>query len=148
MSSGSRFLNDITLDFRKRRAALEPSFPFAYEFLLDVERLHQEDARFHVGTAKNLHLYLDDRYLAYICIGTGPSISFRAKPNLHIKEGTHDDSHSLFGDGHMLRLVLSPERVAESWAEVLTDGTVEVTSRAPRAFFDAFLARVRMLARG
>ena len=55
------FSNDINEGYSDTRDSLAPIFPEAYEFLNWIENLH--DKGFHVGTAINLHLYLEDKFL-------------------------------------------------------------------------------------
>ena len=149
------FTNDIEPAYRQRRASLQATFPAAHDFLAALEALHSEGTGFHLGTAENVHLYLGKRYLAYLRLElrtpTTPRLLLRARPNITIKDGTVDDSASLFGRP-LNRLVMSHGGFPAGWAEKAPKGSDDdersFTRDTPAAFFVALLGLIRHLATG
>jgi len=137
----STFETVVTIEFAERREDLATSFPSAHRFLVDLEALCRKDPRYHLGTFKNVHVYLDTKHLMYLRVSDAGLI-LRGQPNANIKVGTTDASQLLF-DG-LLQDIVDASGEDGEWAE-LTKGQVEVSPEAPAEFFDRLLAALKGL---
>jgi len=102
--------NEIKTSYRKNRDALQGPFPQGYRFLSHVESLHDRDARIHLGTDRNAHVYFEDKFLFYVVINdrryASPNLVFYPQPNGRLKDGTSSSPELFFPK-------LSPQR--EIW---------------------------------
>ncbi|MEP7121871.1 MAG: hypothetical protein ABJE95_13205 [Byssovorax sp.] len=149
----STFTNVITAGYRKNRDRLTPRFPAARDFLLALEQLHEQtDGRFHVGTDQNLHLYLEDRFLAYIRLeklsSPKPSLVFSPRAhNDHIKDDTRRTPELLCSTP--LRDLIEKHRGGSGgWAKREREKGVElfrIEAGATEAFFADLLQVIRAI---
>ena len=133
--SANPFTTELAPEYRARRDGLLSAFPAAHAFLLSLERLCVSDPRFHLGTTKNLHLYVDDRFLCRIIFEKPVALTLSPEPN-GIKEGTHRDPGSVFRT--LNKVVMDHRGYSAKWA-VATEGKVKITPAAPEAFFTGLL---------
>lgn len=147
------FTNSITADHRKNRERLSARFPAARDFLLALERLHDEaTGRFHLGTDQNLHLYLEDRFLIYIELkdlsSSRPALVFSPRAhNDHVKDGTRRASSLLFPKA-LFDLVERYRGGSGGWAKRERDRDVDVlriAAGAPDDFFGDLLTVIRAI---
>jgi len=89
-----QFVNEISPEYENTRDSLSGTFPEAYEFLTWIENL--ADKGFHMGTAINLHLYHNDKFLFYFRKDSATQVTISSKEHINIKQGTHVDNKSLF----------------------------------------------------
>lgn len=87
-------INEIKKEYIQTKDSIRLTFPEAYNFLLNLESLQGKG--FHIGTHKNLHLYLNDNFLFYFSKISSRVVSISDKPNGVIKKGTTNNSSYFF----------------------------------------------------
>ena len=155
MSTGltetSAFESTLTREYQKRRDSLRTHFPAGQQFLVQLEKLCESNPRFHVGSTKNLHLYLDDRFIAYITMDrlttSAPRLLFSPLPNVATKEGTHMDA-SVLVPRPIDVVVRKHGGYQGGWAfrRAKSFHQVEVVPGTPEAFFAEVIRLVESLA--
>jgi len=137
----NRFTTGLAPEYRARREGLQGAFPVAHSFLLALENLCLADSRFHLGTTKNLHLYLGDRFLCYIKIERPVALLLSPVPNVNLKVGTRPDPGSLF-PRPIDQLVRDHKGYGAHWAVRAVD-KIKIMPGAPEAFFSDLLNLLR-----
>ena len=150
MHTMTEFQTTLEKGYLTGRDRLATKLPAAHRFLSGLESLCREDPRFHLGTTKNVHLYVTDRFLAYVTLDkrrAGQSIlGFSPTPNVQLKEGTHSDTAVLL-PRPLGQLVTSHGGYSAGWAKRSTaDDTFAFSSGTPDRFFDEVLSLIRTLA--
>lgn len=99
--------NDIKKEYILTKDSIRLTYPEAYNFLLQLENL--QDKGFHIGTHKNLHLYLNDNFLFYFSKVSSRVVSISDKPNGVIKKGTTNNSSYFFD--LLLKRIINDENI-------------------------------------
>jgi hypothetical protein len=146
----SEFKTDLQKEYCQRRDRLAVRFPAASRFLLALEALCRDDQRFHLGTAQNLHLYVSERFLAYVKMdklaSSEPVLRFSSEPNVQIKHGTRSDPARVL-PRPLNTLVMDHRGYSAGWATHNHDeGAFAFMPGTPAAFFDAVVELVRQAA--
>ena len=137
-----RFTTELAPEYGERRNRLAQTFPAAHRFLSDLELLCTMEPRFHLGTAKNLHLYLGDRVLCYIRMEKPASLVVSPVPNAnHIKVGTRPDPGALM-PRPMNEVVMRHKGYSAGWARRPGD-IFTFTEATPAAFFTDLFELIR-----
>ena len=95
-----RFYTSRKRAYRRRRDALQATFPAAFDFLRGLELLCDGEHGFHMGTAQHVQLYFGELFLCHLAIlgAEGEAARMELSPRHHgrLKEGTRDAAHVLF----------------------------------------------------
>ena len=142
-AAANTFTTELAPEYRARREGLQGAFPAAHGFLFALEHLCPRGSRFHLGTTKNLHLYLGDRFLCYIKIERPAALLLSPAPNVNLKVGTRPDPGSLF-PRPIEKLVEQHKGFRARWA-VRTEDKFRVMPGAPEAFFTDLLNLISAL---
>ena len=127
-----------TEPFVTRMNGLKGKFDSCYGFLQSLA--FDELAPFHLGTAKNAHLYYRDGYYAYIVIDDC-EVELRQTLHTQKKRGTHDNHAALFGRP-MEEMINRLSGFSRGWARKSDDGII-LSNGTPREFFDELLALIQ-----
>lgn len=138
------FTTELAPEYCARRDSLLTTFPAAHRFLSDLEALCSRGLGFHLGTTKNLHLYLGPRFLCYIKIEKPAALLLSPEPNVSIKVGTRPDPGCLF-PRPVDRLVVAHKGFSAKWA-TRTEDKFKVLPGAPEAFFHGLLHLIEGIA--
>jgi hypothetical protein len=144
------FKTELHRDYIKQRDILADIIPAGNRFLIGLEALCAEDPRFHIGTTKNLYLYMQDRFLVYVTMeklaSEKPILKFSPKPNLSLKDGTRRDPTGLLRRP-LNQLVMKLQGYSAGWAKHKDiEGTFTFTPNAPDKFFDAVIDLIKTAA--
>lgn len=88
--------NDTKKNYKATRESIKHTFPEAYNFLIQIEKL--SDRGFKVGTGRNLHLYYKSSFFFYFYFSKDSSriVGIWSKFNVQIKRGTINNSDYFF----------------------------------------------------
>ena len=87
--------NKVSYEYTTRKKRFSKMVPEAYEFLNLLENIRH--LNFHIGTAKNLHLYYKDNFLVYIILE--PPMRLFLSPNFNgslKKDAPKNNPHMFF----------------------------------------------------
>ncbi len=131
----------------KRRGQLVERFRAAGGFLVGLEVFCVTNPRFHLATTRNVHIYLDDRFVLYVVMdrleASRPVLRLSPDPNVLIKEGTRPDPTALLPKP--VEGIISKHRgFSSKWATKKGD-SFDIVPGAPEAFFAEVLDLVRGL---
>jgi hypothetical protein len=140
-TSGGYSRSPLGPEFTVRRNHLKESFPAGYEFLCYPKSTSR--VGIWMGTVVNAHLYLDNKFLAYIKL-MPDSLIFNPKFNGQIAHGTTDCSDLLFPE-LMNRLIQSHDGYNERWAKQLPNGLIQFTSITLSAFFKDLIKSIESI---
>jgi hypothetical protein len=142
------FVTQIDPQFVTRREQLGKTFPEAQRFLVALEALCTSDPKFHLGTVKNLHLYYEDKFLAYITIEhltkPAPFLRFSPDPNAQqVKEGTHQGSEVLLPRA-LDHMIMDNGGYRAKWAAYDRNKVlIDIKQGAPDTFFNQLIELIR-----
>lgn len=89
-----QFSNEIKKDYIGTKESIRLTFPEAYDFFLQTEKLL--DKGIYIGTHKNLHLYFKTSFLFYFHKISSKVVGLSSKFNGNIKSGTVNNSDYFF----------------------------------------------------
>jgi hypothetical protein len=150
-TESTAFETTLEREYCKRRDSLQTHFPSGYQFLVQLEKLCETNPRFHLGTTKNLHLYIDDRFVAYITMdrltSTAPRLFLSPIPNVDTKDGTRMDAGVLVPKP-VDTTVMKHGGYKAGWAfrRAKAFHQIELVPGTPDVFFNELMGMVKALA--